>query len=408
MKKNIILSLLVIGCILTSVVVLADDESDDTTVSENVELTPQERCAHYVNSEDRRTCELTYRYNNIPTVTRPQPPSAPAVSPVPASVQPLQRLPVVVPQFQTPQLQFSAEETNTRGGRSAAESGNEDDDTDVSSTPTPAPAPAPPTAPSKPAPASGMLTKNDFDFSPLNPARGEGLSDYFFNGRNNEDPSPCISLAAQDNPNTPASELSKPPCALDGPNKPRRNREHGPNKPDIVIVTDQRSQQKATHVAKAFFGIPPFSCMNLKIKIFYIDKETLGCEPEKHTKSIMKCSNHATQQVQAIRRQQSAKGAVLVVDWDVYSGGNFSYDKERLAIISTAHIGEGGVHEFMHTIGFDDEYPTRELTPGTARQPVNGGTLMNSTHYGNMPKKWWQDIANFFDIDEPETCEWPR
>jgi hypothetical protein len=361
MKKNIILTFLILGCLFVGVVSFAHSEDDEQP----------DPCAHYEDEEERSICLLNTRHQPAPRVPAPTPAPSPVPSPLPA----------VAPRVVLPSVQTISEEVETHTAENS-----------VSQVP------------------SQIVSNGGYDLSPQNPKRGEGLSPTFFEGRDNKNPFPCISVEAQDDPNTPLAELTKPPCAQTPPEIAKKNRAQGP---DIVIVTDQASKEKADHVRKAFFAMPPFRCMDLDIEIHYIEKNTLGCEPF-FENGILKCTNKATRQVQAYRDQRKATGDILVVDWNdekgkpVFGGGNFKYDKQRLAIISTGHIGEAGVHEFMHTIGFDDEYPKRELAPGQPRYPVSKGTLMNSTYYGNIPTEWWPTIANYFGVPVPQTCEWPR
>jgi hypothetical protein len=195
----------------------------------------------------------------------------------------------------------------------------------------------------------------------------------------------------------PDFETELPPCAQAAPVVEKAERAPV----DILIVTDQESGEHAEQIEEAFKNTPPFKCMDLKYLIVKKSVSELDCQPAS-PKNILKCMGTAAKVVRKIKNSNHARSEIVSVTYDLVRGGNWTNNvsdkkKIRQAFTSTAQNGRGAVHESLHTIGFEDEYPE-------GRVPVPRGTIMNSYRDGDIPQVWWPAIANFYGVDVPASC----
>lgn len=387
MKKNIILLFLMVACILTCVVGFAHSDDDDEE---------QDPCAHYTNAEQRTTCELTYRHNRIQAPPSSQPeasntivsPAAPTPVNAPV-VAPPKPSPVVVEDEleDVPSVVPRAKPNNIK---EVAEATSEDDD----------------------------IPPLDIQTEPRLPAGVRpqvGLT--FYNGRSNEPQTPCITVTEEmikerkRNKNAPKiAGGSSPACAQTPPRVERKKATV-----DILIVTDLPTEHQAQSIIAAFKSIPPFKCLPITFQVAKLTKSQLNCRPEIRNGSMVKCSDEGRQKIRDLKNHYDARAEIAVIQLDtnvavtddqrfpeaVQVAANYTYRDIRQSFVGHQHAAEAGVHEFLHTVGFYDDYEY------VTQNNPKSGTIMNSVFSGNVPKDWWDSISNFLGYDAPTECAWP-
>ena len=116
------------------------------------------------------------------------------------------------------------------------------------------------------------------------------------------------------------------------------------------IYTDQKSQAKANEVIKYFNTVVPFNEFNFDFIIFSIDSTKLNCKPMFGINRLIDCDKSYISMKAA---RDGVDQAFIVSDSKRYggSGGSIpvitSSKKTPVSMI---------VHEYLHTLGFGDEY----------------------------------------------------
>ena len=117
-----------------------------------------------------------------------------------------------------------------------------------------------------------------------------------------------------------------------------------------VIYTDQNPSTKANEVKNLMKGMPPFSEMNMQIEIRQMSTQDLGCAPTPGIDRLVVCNNDTINQ----RAASEGFDQPLVVS----SSSNYGGSGGSVPVITTADNVPASmmVHEYMHTLGFCDEY----------------------------------------------------
>lgn len=393
MKKNIILSLLVIGCILTSVVVFAHSGDDEEEV--------EDPCAHYSDEADRVTCRL----NNLSRTPAPTPTPAPVVrAPTPAPT------PAPVP-VATPEVPAESPDIPTIVPRAKPEGLVE-----VDGDPVPVPRAKPDNLPAQTS-SNGDVPPLDIQTQPrLAAGTKPQVSHTLYTGRSNDVETPCVQVERVDANKKKYKDSVQPACAEPALNLPKADKSKWPV--DILIVTDLDTDYQAQSVIAAFKNIPPFKCLPITFHVVKVSPQELNCDADiSPVWGVLECEEEGKQKIRELKNHYKARAEIAVVNYnsntgvvpsaarpfpvELQAGGNRTYKKIRQSYVGHQSPAETAVHEFLHTVGYKDDYAyVQQRSPTT-------GTLMNSLFAGNVPKIWWQDISNFFGYDAPTECSWP-
>lgn len=179
------------------------------------------------------------------------------------------------------------------------------------------------------------------------------------------------------------------------PQWPRRDRDTTPR---IVLVTDEPSARGAQIVQQSFATTAPWSCMGVDVVIEVMDRAELGCQPRNDGRPrIVECSAGASRKAQALRRRLNAKKVLIVVDSDMQGGNGGS-----TPVITTSflqHSPKAGMHEIMHTMGFEDTYDPH------AQYAATSGDIMSCTSENcYVLERDWGRIARAMNTRIPESC----
>ncbi len=157
------------------------------------------------------------------------------------------------------------------------------------------------------------------------------------------------------------------------PQWPQRDRDSDRgSRPRILVVTDEPSAYGAQIVQQTFATTAPWNCLGVEVVIEVMSREELGCQPSNDGRArIVECSSSASRKAQALRRRHNAKKVLIVVDSGMDGGNGGS-----TPVITTRflqHSPKGGMHEIMHTMGFDDTYDPN------AQYAATSGDVMSCT-----------------------------
>lgn len=379
---------MVIGCTLTSVVVFAHsgDEVPD-------------QCDRYEDEDDRATCQLNRRQVPAPAVPIPRS----AARPTPAQV------PVTTPEVQVPDSSVIPNVVPRAKPEGLAEVDDE-------------PVPVPRSKPNniqEIAEASSEGEPPPLDIQTelrLSPGTKPQVSHTLYNGRSSERETPCVEVERVAANKGKYPDSVQPACAEPSLNLPKADKSKWPV--DILIVTDLDTDFQAQSVIAAFKNIPPFKCLPITFQVVKLSQQLLKCNSFiSKTWGTLDCEEEAKQKIRDLKKHYKARAEIAVVNYnsnsgvvpttanpfpvELQAGGNRTFQKIRQAYVGHQSPAETAVHEFLHTVGYDDDYIyVRQRTPVS-------GTLMNSIFNGNVPKIWWQDISYFFGYDTPTECSWP-
>lgn len=117
-----------------------------------------------------------------------------------------------------------------------------------------------------------------------------------------------------------------------------------------VIYTDESPATKANEVKSLMERLAPFSEMNMQIEVRSLSTADLGCAPDRGIQRLVVCNNRS------ITRLAMREGfdQPLVVS----SNPNYGGSGGGVPVITSAPNVPASmmVHEYMHTLGFCDEY----------------------------------------------------
>ncbi len=124
----------------------------------------------------------------------------------------------------------------------------------------------------------------------------------------------------------------------------------------VLIVTDETDPRAANRVARSLQEVAPFSCLRVPVAIHRVSRDELGCRPHGDGRArIVLCSAEASARALAWRGQAGARHVIIVTRHDV-AGGNGGHPP---VVTDSIILGGGplaGLHELMHTMGFQDTY----------------------------------------------------
>lgn len=168
--------------------------------------------------------------------------------------------------------------------------------------------------------------------------------------------------------------------------------------PRILVVTDEPSAYGARIVQQTFATTAPWNCMGVEVVIEVMDREELDCEARNDGRArIVLCSASASRKAQALRRRLGAKKVLIVAD-TYLEGGNGG----ATPVISSnflQHSPKAGMHEIMHTMGFEDTYDSH------AQYATPGGDIMSCTSADcYVRREDWPRIARAMGTQVPESC----
>lgn len=177
-----------------------------------------------------------------------------------------------------------------------------------------------------------------------------------------------------------------------------RPRTNSSERPRILVVTDEPSAYGARIVQQTFATTAPWNCMGVEVVIEVMDREELACDARNDGRArIVLCSAAASRRAQALRRRLGAKKVLIVADTHL-EGGNGG----ATPVISNNflhHSPKAGMHEIMHTMGFEDTYDVH------AQYATPGGEIMSCTSADcYVRREDWPRIARAMRTQVPENC----
>jgi len=116
----------------------------------------------------------------------------------------------------------------------------------------------------------------------------------------------------------------------------------------VEIYTDQKSLKHANDFVHEISNLSPFNEFEIEYKVIYISKEKLKCKSNKKIERLPECRTF-TLSVKAF--MSGVDQLMIIKESNKYGGSGGS-----IPIITTSTPPRALVHEFMHTIGFGDEY----------------------------------------------------
>ena len=184
------------------------------------------------------------------------------------------------------------------------------------------------------------------------------------------------------------------------------------NDPNILIITDQDSEEAANNVKNLFEKkLAPFNCMNLKVEIVKISEAELGCHPyvSGNTRLLYCTTKDANGNIvqsdsdggpgrnkaEELKNSHHAEVAIMVMDLPEWGGSGY----RNIPMITTKIWTEAAAHELLHSMGFIDEY--QEGQPLAIIEEGHWGSIMYSLN-GYIPTHWWASIASYFGTTTPE------
>jgi hypothetical protein len=183
------------------------------------------------------------------------------------------------------------------------------------------------------------------------------------------------------------------------PQREQRERASGGgSRPRILVVTDEPSAYGAQTVQHTFATSAPWNCLGVEVVIEVLSREELGCQPRNDGRArIVECSSSASRKAQSLRRRLNAKRVLIVVDSGM-EGGNGG----ATPVISTSflrHSPKAGMHEIMHTMGFDDTYDHN-----AQYAPTNGDIMSCSSPGCYVLPQDYGRIASALGTRLPQDC----
>ncbi len=119
----------------------------------------------------------------------------------------------------------------------------------------------------------------------------------------------------------------------------------------IGIYTDQPSQDKSKGLVEYLKNNPPFNKFDVEFVIYPMSTQELNCGPSNGIARLVTCD---TQKVQNAAFKNGVDQAFVVSNYPAYGGSGGTIP------VMTTDSGipySTMVHEYLHTVGFGDEYP---------------------------------------------------
>jgi hypothetical protein len=179
----------------------------------------------------------------------------------------------------------------------------------------------------------------------------------------------------------------------------------GNSSPQVLILTNQSSKAAAENIIEAFFRHSIFTCLGrerFKIEIEHTNDLHCSITAVRAQSSTISCQNATFELANSKRAEKNAKTVLIVVEnsdpagsFHLRSFAGSNSGRQGVSVMTTALHRQGGVHEIMHAVGFEDAY-------SASQPPRQGGTIMNNLRYGYIPYAWWRRIISFFYDNQTE------
>ena len=138
--------------------------------------------------------------------------------------------------------------------------------------------------------------------------------------------------------------------------------------------------------------------MRVEVVIEVLSRQELNCQAHSDGRArIVLCSRAASNKAQALRRRLGAKRVLIVADTHM-EGGNGG----PTPVISAnflRHSPKAGMHEIMHTMGFDDTYDHN-----AQYAPTSGDIMSCSSASCYVQPQDYGTIARALGTRLPENC----
>lgn len=116
----------------------------------------------------------------------------------------------------------------------------------------------------------------------------------------------------------------------------------------ISVYTDQVSKSKANEVVKLFKATYPFNQFDIEIEIVRATAEQLNCKTDASIERLVNCDSKF---VRSDSLKRISDQAFIVRDMNKYGGSGGG-----IPVMTTHSPVNVMLHEYLHTLGFSDEY----------------------------------------------------
>ena len=116
----------------------------------------------------------------------------------------------------------------------------------------------------------------------------------------------------------------------------------------VAIYTDQKNPKMAREVIEVFKSTYPFNTFDIDYEIIPVESSTLKCESDDKIKRLPTCDSTE------VLKDAAKKGidqAMIIKDGMQYGGSGGG-----IPITTTKSPARTLLHEYLHTLGFNDEY----------------------------------------------------
>ncbi|MBD64676.1 MAG: hypothetical protein CME62_05690 [Halobacteriovoraceae bacterium] len=170
----------------------------------------------------------------------------------------------------------------------------------------------------------------------------------------------------------------------------------------FVIYTDEPDQTRAQELVQYLQNNPPLSYYNIEYTIEAATSQTLGCSSSDGIARLIVCE---TERINRMAVRGGHDQAMVVANIDRHGGSGGS-----VPVMTKAAPNSTMVHEYLHTLGFCDEYEYDQYEAGVyctrdyfenahnlaLIEPLSGGynndSHARSEHNNEIP--WYSVIAN--------------
>lgn len=179
----------------------------------------------------------------------------------------------------------------------------------------------------------------------------------------------------------------------------------------IVIVTDQQDLTTAKSDIEKLKSTYPLSKFDINFKIARVKQEQLLCGASHGIDRLVTCDS-IQDKIQAVTKQLGGDHTIVIKDStdlakESEHGGSAAVGGNMLVVTSHSHAGTA-LHEFMHSLGFSDEYiyslndakvyctPNKKASGNlaviTPKEPYSDDAQARSLHSSDIP--WYNKISS--------------
>lgn len=179
----------------------------------------------------------------------------------------------------------------------------------------------------------------------------------------------------------------------------------------ILIVTDQQDLTKAKSDIEKLKATYPFSKFDIDFKIARVRQEQLICGASHGIDRLVTC-DAVKEKLQAVQTKLGGDHTIVIKDSQGLAaesehGGSAAVGGDMLVTTSHSHAGTA-LHEFMHSLGFSDEYiyslkdakvyctPNKKASGNlaviTPKEPYSGDAQARGLHSSDIP--WYNKISS--------------